>query len=197
MGFRLTLSKTVMGSRGAAGLLVAGVLLGAVAGCASMGSREPLSVSLVSLQVTDTTLFETSMIARLRITNLNLDPVEISGAYFKLYLDGGKVGDGTFQGPVTVDGLASTVVEVPFHVSHISVLRHAFTIMETEAVDWGLKTVVWVEGGMFGRHRVRIHDSGRLDLGQVMETAAGPEGEGALPVVPDVGTTPQPAGDGG
>ncbi len=197
MEFRQALSKTVMGSRWAAGLLVAGVLLGTAVGCASMGSQEPLSVSLVNLQVTDTTLFETSMTAQLRITNPNPDPVEVSGAYFKLYLDGGKVGDGTFQGPVTVDGLASTVVDVPFHVGHISVLRHAFSIMETEAVDWGLKTVVWVEGGMFGRHKVKIHDSGRLDLGQVMETAAGREEEGALPVVPDVGSAPQPAGGGG
>ncbi len=161
--------------------------LGAV-GCSSTGSQEPLAVSLVNLRVTDTTLFETSLAATLRITNPNPDPLAVSGAYFKLYLDHGKVGDGTYQGPVTVDGLSSTVVEVPFHVSHVSMLRHAFSIMEEEAVDWALKTVVWVEGGMFGRRKVKIVSSGRIDFDDVLDS--GPRAGGTTLEEPLPGSGP-------
>lgn len=170
--------------RWAGGLMAAAILAAGTTGCTSMGESEPLSVSLVNLQAADSTLFETSMIAKLRITNPNPDPLEVSGAYFKLYLDHDKVGDGTYQGPVTLAGLSSEVVEVPFHVSHVSVLRQAFSIMEDEAVTWALKTVVWVEGGMFGRRKVKIVDSGRIDFNDVLES--GPRAGGTV-VLPEGG----------
>ena len=162
--------------RALAALVAACGLVAVGTGCSTMGGSEPLSLSLVNLEVQESTLFETSLKATVRITNPNPEPVEVSGAYLKLYLDAARVGDGTYQGPVSLDGLSSSVVEVPFHVSHVSLLRRALSIVEREALDWTLKTVVWVEGGMFGRHKVKVVDSGRLDFNDVLGAGTGAAG---------------------
>jgi LEA14-like dessication related protein len=55
--------------------------------CSSMSSLEPLAVTLVNLEVTEMTIFETTLMASLRVTNPNPEPLTIDGASFKLILD--------------------------------------------------------------------------------------------------------------
>jgi len=91
--------------------------IGAV-GCSSTGSVEPLQVTLVDLQISEMTLFETAMVAKLRITNPNPEALTIDGASFKLILDDKKIGTGTTKETFTVDRLDSAVITAVFHINN-------------------------------------------------------------------------------
>ena len=88
-------------------LLITTVLAASALGCSSMVSIEPLDVTLANLNITEVTVFETTLVAKLRITNPNPDAFTIDGASFKLYLEDKKVGTGTTKETFTVDRLDS------------------------------------------------------------------------------------------
>ena len=58
-----------------------------VTGCSSMAPIEPLEVTLADVKITEVTVFETTLVAKLRITTPNPDPLSIDGGTFKLILD--------------------------------------------------------------------------------------------------------------
>jgi len=58
--------------------IVAALLVVSGMGCTSTGSIEPLEVTLANLNVTEVTLFETTLIAKLRITNPNPEAFTIA-----------------------------------------------------------------------------------------------------------------------
>jgi LEA14-like dessication related protein len=137
-------------------------LVGAL-GCSSMGSLEPMEVTLTDLDVTEVTVFETSLLAKLRITNPNPDPMTIDGASFKLYLEDKKVGTGTTKESFTVDRLDSNVIDVVFHINNASALLRLKDIFDDNDVSYGVRGALYTEGA-FGTKKIRIEKTGRLDL---------------------------------
>jgi LEA14-like dessication related protein len=117
------------------GLVVTTLLLVNVLSCTSMGSIEPLDVTLANLKVTEVTVFETTLMAQLRITNPNPEAFTIDGASFKLYLEDKKVGTGTSKESFTVDRLDSSVVDVIFHINNASALLRIRDILESDDVS--------------------------------------------------------------
>ncbi len=140
------------------------LLLAAVAGCVSSGAIEDLEVTLSGLQFTDTTLFETTMVATIRVANPNPDPISFEGASFKLYLDDRKVGTGLVPEPFTVDGLGSTVVNATFYVNNATaVFRIVDVLREKREISYGVRGSLFTDG-TFGRRALRVERMGRLDL---------------------------------
>jgi LEA14-like dessication related protein len=144
-------------------ILVAAVLVVGAIGCTSMGSIEPLEVTLANLNVTEVTLFETTLVAKLRITNPNPDAFTIEGASFKLYLDDKKIGMGTSKESFTVDRLDSSVIDVIFHINNASALLRIKDILEDDDVSYGIRGSLYTQGA-FGTKKLKIEKMGRIDL---------------------------------
>jgi len=141
-------------------LLVTGAL-----GCTSMGSIEPLDVTLANLEVTEVTVFETTLVAKLRITNPNPEAYTIEGASFKLYLEDKKFGTGTSNESFTVDRLDSHVVDVVFHMNNVSALLRLKDILENEDndVSYDVRGGLYTQGA-FGTKKLKVEKTGRIDL---------------------------------
>ena len=142
-------------------LLVAGSL-----GCTSMGSIEPLDVTLANLNITEVTIFETTLVAKLRITNPNPEAIAIEGASFKLYLEDKKVGSGTTKESFVVDRLDSSVIDVVFHINNASALLRLKDIFDDNDVSYGVRGALFTEGA-FGTKKIRIEKTGHLDLSEI------------------------------
>jgi LEA14-like dessication related protein len=141
-------------------LLVIGLL-----GCTSMGSIEPLGVTLADLKITEVTIFETTLVAKLRITNPNPDAYSIEGASFKLYLEDKKVGTGTSQESFTVDRLDSHVIDVIFHLNNASALLRLKDILENKdkEISYGVRGGLYTQGA-FGTKKLKVDKTGLIDL---------------------------------
>jgi LEA14-like dessication related protein len=145
------------------GLVVTTLLLVNVLSCTSMGSIEPLDVTLANLKVTEVTVFETTLMAQLRITNPNPEAFTIDGASFKLYLEDKKVGTGTSKESFTVDRLDSSVVDVIFHINNASALLRIRDILESDDVSYGVRGGLYTQG-TFGTKKLKVEKTGRIDL---------------------------------
>ena len=137
-------------------------------GCSTMGSIEPLDVTLSNLNFTEVTVFETTLVAKLRITNPNPDPFAIEGGSFKLYLEDKKVGTGTTSESFTVERLDSYVVDVTFHINNASALLRLKDIIETKdkELSYGVRGGLFTEGA-FGTKKLKIEKSGTIEIGKV------------------------------
>ena len=145
------------------GWLVATALFAGTLGCSSMGSIEPLDVTLANLNITDVTIFETTLVAKLRITNPNPEVFTIEGASFKLYLEDKKVGTGTSKESFTVDRLDSSVIDVIFHINNASALLRIKDILEADDVSYGVRGGLYTQG-TFGTKKLKVEKTGRIDL---------------------------------
>ena len=156
-----------------AGSIIATVLVASALGCTSMGSLEPLDVTLANLKVTEVTVFETTLVAKLRITNPNPEAFTIDGASFKLYLEDKKVGTGTSKESFTVDRLDSYVIDVVFHMNNASALLRLKDILENKdtEVSYGVRGGLYTQGS-FGTKKLKVEKTGHLDLngGNPLET---------------------------
>ena len=156
-----------------AAFLGATVLLAVTSGCASMGALEPLDVTLVNLNVSEVTVFETTLVAKLRITNPNPEGLTVDGASFKLYLEDKKVGTGTTKETFTIDRLDSSVVDVIFHINNASALLRLKDILEDrdKEISYGVRGGLYTQG-TFGTKKIKVEKTGLLDLegGMPLET---------------------------
>jgi len=133
-----------------------------------MGSIEPLEVTLANLNVTEVTVFETTLVAKLRITNPNPEAFAIEGASFKLYLEDKKVGMGTSKESFTVDRLDSYVVDVVFHMNNASALLRLKDILEDKdkEISYGVRGGLYTQGA-FGTKKLKVEKTGHIDLEKV------------------------------
>ncbi len=144
-------------------LVIATLLVVGAMGCTSMGLNEPLGVTLADLEVTEVTVFETTLVAKLRITNPNPEAFTIEGASFKLYLEDKKVGMGTSKESFTVDRLDSSVVDVLFHINNASALLRIKDILEDDDVSYGIRGGLYTQGA-FGTKKLKVEKTGQIDL---------------------------------
>ena len=131
--------------------------------CTSVGSIEPLGVNLIDLGVSEVTIFETTLVAKLRVTNPNPEAFTIDGASFKLYLEDKKVGTGTTKETFTLDRLDSSIVDVVFHINNASALLRLRGIIEAQEVSYGVRGSLFTQGA-FGTKKLKVEKTGRIDL---------------------------------
>ncbi len=132
-------------------------------GCSSTGSLEPLQVTLVDLQISEMTLFETAMVAKLRITNPNPEALTIEGASFKLILDDKKIGTGTVKETFNVERLDSAVIDAVFYINNASALLRLKGIMGKTEVSYGIRGNLYTQGS-FGTKKLSVDKMGTIDL---------------------------------
>lgn len=133
--------------------------------CASMSGHEPLEVTLSNLEVGEVTVFETTVEARLRITNPNPEPLSVNGASFTLTLDDRKIGTGTAPEAFTVDRLDSTVIRATFNINNAAAVLQLRDILDRQTVRYAVRGSLFTDGA-FGTRRVRVEKSGTLDLAE-------------------------------
>ena len=135
-------------------------------GCSTMGSLEPLEVTLSNIQIPEVTVFETTLVAKLRITNPNPEGLTIDGGSFKLYLDDKKVGTGTTSETFSVDRLDSTVVDAVFHINNASAILRLKDIFQQKEVSYGVRGSLFTQGS-FGTKKIKVEKTGRIDLTEI------------------------------
>jgi LEA14-like dessication related protein len=135
----------------------------AFAACTSMGSLEPPAVTLAGVEPTEVTMFETTVRVKLRISNPNPEPLTLEGASFKLRLEGQKIGQGLSSETVVIDRLDSTLLDVTFHVNNAVALLQLKEILEQEAVDYGIRAVLYTQGS-WGTKKLKVEKEGRFDF---------------------------------
>ena len=131
-----------------------------------MGSMEPLDVTLTNLNITEVTIFETTLLAKIRVTNPNPEAYTIDGASFKLYLEDKKVGTGTSSASFTVERLDSYVFDVVFHLNNASAILRLKDIFEEKdrEISYAVRGGLYTEGA-FGAKKLKVDKSGTIDLG--------------------------------
>jgi LEA14-like dessication related protein len=132
-------------------------------GCASL-DLEPPELTLVDLQPSEATLFETTLSVRLRLANPNPEPLTLNGASFKLTLGGHKVGRGLCDETVTVGRFGTEIIAATFHVSNASLLLRLQKILDRQSVAYGISGKLYLDHSGSSR-KLRLESSGQLDLG--------------------------------
>lgn len=148
-------------------VLVAVLALG---GCASLGLVPP-EVTLVDLEFTDLTMFETTGEFTVRLTNENPDPLRITGAVFRLYLNGVKVGKALSSEALEIPRLGTATQKVDLHVNNVALIGRLATLMEAPSLDYRVKSRLYVEVP-YGTRRVNFENSGTFAWDQAEEALA-------------------------
>lgn len=146
----------------AVSIAAVGLILVAL-GCTTMAPDERPEITLSDLKFTEATLFETTMVAIVRISNPSLQPIVVEGATFKLVVDDKKVGRGMMKDGVTVDGLESQVGTVVFRVNNASAILRLRNIMENKEIGYGIVGTLYLQRGT-GTTKVKVDQEGRLNL---------------------------------
>lgn len=139
-----------------------------VSGCATIPPDERPEITLSSVELTEATLFETTMVAKVRISNPSLQSIVVEGATFKLVLDGKKVGRGMMKETVSVESLDSQVGDAIFHINNASALLRLKDILEQKAVGYGIVGNLYLQTGT-RTTKVKVDQAGQLDLNETFQ----------------------------
>ena len=131
-------------------------------GCTTFGLIEP-DVSLVDLKFTDLTIFETSGIFTVRLSNENPEPLVVEGGVYNLYLGGWKIGKGLSDNRLEVPPLATATDEVELHLSNLAIATRLRSIYDRGVADYRIKARIYVESG-YGRRKLTIENQGSFDF---------------------------------
>lgn len=144
----------------------------AAVGCSSMGALDPPQITLSDLEISEMTVFETSLVARLRVTNPNPEPLVLDGGSFDLILDGRKVGSGTVKESFTVERLDAVLVDATVRVSNATLVLRLKDVLEQQVVSYGIRGAFFTRG-TFGTAKLRVDRTGTLDLSDLDRGRAG------------------------
>lgn len=156
-----------IGRRLASAAMVGGLLAVAL-GCSSLGPPEPLGVNLVDLEVEEITLFEATLVAKIRVSNPNPDPLQFTGGALKLLLGDRKIGTAMTSQAFSVAGFSSTVIDMVVHVNTASAITRIPALLEQDSLSYGVRGALYSQGP-FGTHKHVVERSGSLDLGSLGE----------------------------
>lgn len=140
-------------------------LLG-VAGCATLGDRGLIGVSIVNLRLQQASLLETSAELTVRYTNESTEPVMLAGAAHRLYLNDTYVGRGVTSEHMTIPALGTTTQNVVVYLENLTLFRKAAELSgaQSPAVAYRLESRLHpAEGSALGG--LRLTSAGELDLG--------------------------------
>lgn len=130
-------------------------------GCTSLGTMTPPDVTLVDLELTDVTVFETTGTITVRLTNENPEPLVVDGSVFKLYLNGMAVGKALNAERLEVPRLGTATQTVGLHINNVALIARLTTMLEQSELNYRIKSKLWVERP-YGTRRVRLDHQGRF-----------------------------------
>lgn len=141
-------------------IALAALLLGA---CASLPSKDPLQVTVAGIESIPGEGMELRMLVKLRVQNPNQAPIDFSGVYVELDVQGKTFATGVSSEAGTLPGFGEIVVAVPVTVSVLRMVRQVMGVLDGQPVD----TIRYemsgkLNGGMFNTHRFGA--SGEFEL---------------------------------
>ena len=147
-------------NRRAAMMALCALALGA---CASMPGRDPLQVTVAGIESLPGEGMELRMLVKLRVQNPNQAPIDFSGVYVELDVQGKTFATGVSSEAGTLPGFGEVVVAVPVTVSVLRMVRQVMGVLDGQPVD----TIRYemsgkLNGGMFNTHRFGA--SGEFEL---------------------------------
>jgi LEA14-like dessication related protein len=127
--------------------LLAGVAL-AVAGCASLGAREPIEVDVAGITPLPSTAFEHRLRVDLRLRNPNNRAYEIEGMRFVLDVNGRRLASGVSHETATLPRLGEVVVPVTTTTSLLDVVNQivAFAGQPQPRFEYQLRGKIFLSG---------------------------------------------------
>jgi LEA14-like dessication related protein len=152
--------RTISGMRLSPIAVAAGCMIGM--SCAALGPMTPPRITLVDLELTEMTLFETAAELTVRISNPNPEALVVTGSAFELFLDGFSVGRAMASERVDVPRLGTATQVAELRVSNVALVARLAKILEQPEPTYRIKTELWVERA-YGSRKVRLDHRGRLD----------------------------------
>ena len=141
-------------------LALATLLLGA---CASLPNKDPLQVTVAGIESIPGEGMEIRMLVKLRVQNPNQAPIDFSGVYLELDVQGKTFATGVSSETGTLPGFGEVVVAVPVTVSVLRMVRQVMGVLDGQPVDKiRYEMSGKLNGGMF--NTLRFQSSGELDL---------------------------------
>jgi LEA14-like dessication related protein len=148
------------------------VALLALGACASMPDKDPLQVTVAGIESIPGEGMELRMLVKLRVQNPNQAPIDFSGVYVELDVQGKTFATGVSNEGGTLPGFGEAVVAVPVTVSVLRMARQVMGVLDGQPVD-----------------RIRYEMSGKLSGGAFNIHRFGTSGEFELPT-----SAPDPIG---
>lgn len=138
------------------------VLAFLVAGCAGLGLREPLHVSVVDIEPRAGQGMEARFTVKLRIQNPNDAPLDFDGVSLDLDLRGKSFASGVSDQRGSVPRFGETVIAVPVTVPATSIIRQVFGLATGDRgkVEYQLRGRL---GGV-GLGGTRFEASGEIEM---------------------------------
>lgn len=106
-----------------------------LAACASLPHTDPPQVTVVDIEPAEGEGLEARMQLKLRVQNPNNAPIEFSGVYVDLKVQGKSFASGVSDQSGTVPSFGETLIGVPVTVSIISIVGEALGILGGKSLD--------------------------------------------------------------
>jgi LEA14-like dessication related protein len=113
-------------------VLLPGVVMLPVGGCASLQPREPIQVFMVGMEPMQGQGLELRMLVKLRVQNPNDLALTFNGVSLAMDVQGKRFASGVSSTAGTVPTYGETIVEVPVSISMFNIARQAVGVMSDE-----------------------------------------------------------------
>jgi len=141
-------------------IALAALLLGA---CASLPDKDPLQVTVAGIESIPGEGMELRMLVKLRVQNPNQAPIDFSGVYVELDVQGKTFATGVSSEAGTVPAFGEAVVAVPVTVSVLRMVRQVIGVLDGQPVEKiRYEMSGKLSGGVFNTHR--FGSSGEFEL---------------------------------
>lgn len=141
------------------------LLLGAVllSSCSANFHLSGISISITDFKPTNATLLETQAAMTLRFMNENVVPIAVSGATYKLYLNGTYVGKTVTKDAVGLPALNTATQTIPVYLENLALVQKMLTVSENSTIDYRMECELLVLVGE-EHDTLKVTTTGRLDL---------------------------------
>lgn len=142
--------------------LLSAALTLALAGCAGLGLRDPVSVNVVGIEPIPGEGMEGRFLLKLRVQNPNETAIEFDGVYVEFEVRGSRLATGVSDERGSVPRFGERIIALPISVSASAMLRQALGLASGER----RKTDYVLRGKLAGPAfaAVRFESQGELQL---------------------------------
>ncbi len=118
--------------------------------CSTQHIAQP-RVSLVDVEMADVSVFETSLLIKVRIQNTDPKPLRIAGGSHEVFLNGLSLGSGESGEDLTIPGHGSVTDTVRFYISNFTLFGKIQRLVNSSHLDYKIKSRLYVDSSLFGR----------------------------------------------
>lgn len=147
-------------------LMALAVALLTSAGCATLGGRDPLQVTVAGIEPLQGQGLELRMLVKLRVQNPNDAPVDYNGVAVEMNVQGKTFATGVSDASGTVPRFGDAIISVPVTVSAFRMARQAVDVIRrggTEPITYEMKGKL--NGPLFSSMRFRTEGEFELPAG--------------------------------